>query len=268
MRRFKAIIFCHLGMILENFMWDKPGSGASLSPAPPLDEQTCTILHALIGSLEEGLREIELCDSASTCALIKARITLRNLNRAHLDGLLGELHRNVTREANAHIFLEIEKDKTTFYKPISLLSEITRMRFPDSDRELRSAATSYAVGLSTACVFYSMRSLEKPIHALARNLRVKLSKHTELETWGNIHREITSKVESLRKLRHTKARDEQLRFYSNAGIEFGYLKDAWRNYVSHGRKSYEPMEALIALQHSMSFVEGLAPNLQERLSRI
>jgi hypothetical protein len=39
------------------------------------------------------------------------------------------------------------------------------------------------------------------------------------------------------------------------------LKDAWRNYVSHGRKSYGPLDALMALQHSMAFIEKLAPHL-------
>jgi hypothetical protein len=185
MRQFKALVFCHIGMIIEHYMWDKPGSGMGLLPAPPLEmDVTTKFLFPLIAELERELNEIELDDSSSTCGLIKTRITLGNLNRAQLDGLLGELHRNFTRETNKEKFLKIDRDKASLYKPASILSELARMAFKESEVELILAATSYAVGLDTASVFHSMRSLEKPIHALAKKLRIKLSKEIELATWG------------------------------------------------------------------------------------
>jgi hypothetical protein len=224
MRQFKALVFCHIGMIIEHYMWDKPGSGMGLLPAPPLEmDVTTKFLFPLIAELERELNEIELDDSSSTCGLIKTRITLGNLNRAQLDGLLGELHRNFTRETNKEKFLKIDRDKASLYKPASILSELARMAFKESEVELILAATSYAVGLDTASVFHSMRSLEKPIHALAKKLRIKLSKEIELATWGEIHTPIKTKTERLRNARHTKARDEQIEVYSNAGLHFGYL---------------------------------------------
>jgi hypothetical protein len=261
MRQFNAVVFCHLGTIIETYLWDKPGSGMGTMPAPPFDKQSHAILFPLMNDLQDHLAKIELHASASTCALIKARIRVGNMNRAQLDGLLGELHRNFSREASQQIFLKIDKDKTVFYRPTTVLSELTRMTFPDAESDLREAATSYAVGLNTASVFYSMRSLEKPIHALAKKLRVKLSKHIDLATWGEIHTSIKTKTDRMRNKRHTKARDKQLKFYSDAGAEFGFLKDSWRNYVSHARETYNPLQALQAFQHSMAFIENLAPRI-------
>jgi hypothetical protein len=245
-------------MMLEHFTWDKPGSGISVYPAPMLDQQTGSVLWALVSDLYTTFESIEFHDSASTCGLIQARIQLNNINRAQLDGLLSELHRTFEREASAHMFFHLQKGKTTFYEPRSLLSDLARTKFPTSEKELGKAATGYAVGLETASVFHSMRALEKPIVALARKLRVKLAKDIELETWGNIHRGIAKQVDALRNSPHTKRRDEQLEFYSKAGMEFGYLKDAWRNYVSHDRASYDSMQALSALQHSIGFIDGLS----------
>jgi hypothetical protein len=80
----------------------------------------------------------------------------------------------------------------------------------------------------------------------------------QVSSWGKIHREIDNKVKQLRNVKHTSSRDADLAFFSEANMEFGYFKDAWRNFVAHSRKTYDSPQALSALQHVIKFIEGLS----------
>jgi hypothetical protein len=54
-----------------------------------------------------------------------------------------------------------------------------------------------------------------------------------------------------------------LKFYSQAGIEFRYFKDAWRNRVAHARADYDKYQALGIISHVHDFMTQLSTRLSE-----
>ena len=148
---------------------------------------------------------------------------------------------------------------------MNVLTASARRSFSSTYAEFIKAGNCYSMGCSDACVFHAMRGLEQPIRALARELRVKLSKHPDLATWGELLNAMDSKLKVMSNAKHTKKRDEKLRFYSEARIEFACFKDAWRNFVMHGREFYDADGACGILDHVRAFVERLVQDgLKER----
>ncbi len=87
----------------------------------------------------------------------------------------------------------------------------------------------------------------------------------EETNWGNIINEIQVAVENPKRLaRLNPVPDkDRMRFYSRASLEFEYFKNAWRDDVSHSRKSYDEPSARSVLNHVESFMRILAERLKE-----
>jgi hypothetical protein len=155
-------------------------------------------------------------------------------------------------------FMYIPEIKAVHYKNGNVLNKTAREAFPTAYEELIEAGNCYAAGRDDACVFHAMRALECPIKVLAKAIGVPLSKDIDLLTWGEFDREIAAQVNRLRNTGHTKERDEQIKFYSDLGTQFGYLQHSFRDYVCHGREHYDEKQAHSALDHGKDFVERLA----------
>ena len=112
--------------------------------------------------------------------------------------------------------------------------------FKSIEKDVEEATDLYGLGRNTACVFHSMRVLEKGLKALARATGVKY----ERQQWYNVLNEIEAAIRKMQGLPNTPAKLDDLRFYSEAAKEFFYFKDGWRNYVSHGGDAYDEHQAL------------------------
>ena len=58
-------------------------------------------------------------------------------------------------------------------------------------------------------------------------------------------------------------KDEELKFYSQAAVQFRYFKDAWRVRVAHARETYEESPAIQVFTHTLEFFDTLATRLKE-----
>jgi len=132
--------------------------------------------------------------------------------------------------------------------------------FPSIETEVLRAMDCYALGHDVASVFHSMRILEHGLRAVAADVGLTF----DLQQWHNIIEQIESAIVTERKtLSKGEARNERLRFLSEAAKEFFYFKDGWRNYVSHNRADYDEHQALSVLNHVRSFMNHLASQLSE-----
>jgi hypothetical protein len=89
----------------------------------------------------------------------------------------------------------------------------------------------------------------------------------QLRQWGVVIDQIESEIHKLHEATAQKqkgqAKDQLLEFYSNTGMQFTFFKDAWRNRVAHGRKSYDAEEAHTILVHVKIFMIALSKQVKE-----
>jgi hypothetical protein len=166
-------------------------------------------------------------------------------------------------ELRKKVFLFVPDNRAPFWEKGDLLSERGREAFPNSAAELREAGNSYAAGLSTGAVFYSMRALEYGLRALADDVGLTF----DVQNWQNIINEIESVIEGWRKNgipgMKKADKDDRLNFLSGAAKEFAYFKDGWRNYVAHAKVPYGEHQALTVMSHVADFMDRLSERLKE-----
>lgn len=134
---------------------------------------------------------------------------------------------------------------------------------PASEQDTRDANLAYAHGLYTASVFHSMRVAEVGLRFIAKQLRITITDRgkkvpVEYGTWDKVITQCKNKITDQRKLPKNAANSQRLQRYSDAADHCGYMKDIWRNDVSHARKVYIQSEALVVLDRVSAFMQFLA----------
>ncbi|HLM79136.1 MAG TPA: hypothetical protein VK302_00750 [Terriglobales bacterium] len=141
---------------------------------------------------------------------------------------------------------------------------------PESQQDVEEAIKCYTLDRHTAAVFHSMRIAEYGLRHLARKLRVKLT-HThkampvEFADWEKVITGIKNKIQTVRtnqKLPVGPKRQEQLEKCSDAADHCVYMKDIWRNNISHTRKPYKKTEALNVIERVRDFMQFVSTNFK------
>lgn len=133
---------------------------------------------------------------------------------------------------------------------------------PDSKEDIQEAVSCYVLGRPTACVFHSMRIAEHGLRRIARKVKAKplykgKPKPIESSDWNDLITAIKTEIAKIRQKPRGPKRDELLERFSDAADHCEYMKDIWRNSVSHARKAYKPAEALAVMERvrdCMTFV--------------
>jgi hypothetical protein len=257
MKPFHAVTYYTLGSLLTNMKVEL----AKTDRNSKLLKRKKTALPELLASISRICSEVHL--EVSSDYVSEIRSELPKIPNSTLAVKLNELQKVVVLELQKQLFMFLPPEEARFYDKGNLLKPIASENFPSALKEITEAGSCYACGLNTASVFHSMRAIEKPFQSLAKELRVVLSKDIELATWGDLYQGIDKKLGILRNQKHTKKRDEEPAFYCQANLEFGYFKDAWRNFMAHARKDYDGPQAVSVLNHVVAFVEILATRLKE-----
>jgi hypothetical protein len=109
-----------------------------------------------------------------------------------------------------------------------------------------------------------MRAAEIGVRSLGVALNVSFpDKPLELAEWANILDQADSKIVAMKLLSRGANKDEELKFYSQAALQFRYFKDGWRIRVAHARETYEERQAIRIFDHTLEFFEILATRLRE-----
>jgi hypothetical protein len=137
--------------------------------------------------------------------------------------------------------------------------------FPiEAMHELGELGKCFATSRGTACVFHCMRIAEYGLRILARRVGVKLidkgkPQPIEYGTWDKVIQNIRIKITETRKKPLGARKEKALQFYSTAADACEYMKDIWRNEISHSRhRFYTRGETLGVIERVRMFVNSIA----------
>ena len=134
--------------------------------------------------------------------------------------------------------------------------------FPSARDDIIHAVDCFASEHDTACVFHLMRVLEHGIRELSAAVNLTF----DIQQWQTIIEQIEAQIRDFGD--HWKAsstKTEWINFYSQAARHFFFLKDAWRNHVSHNLATYDATAARGAIEHVRDFMNHLSSRLGEPL---
>jgi hypothetical protein len=134
-------------------------------------------------------------------------------------------------------------------------------RIPQAKEDIREALYCYALERNTASVFHLMRVAEHGLRILAKRMRVSLDlKHKghiipiDYAEWQKVIEAIKNKLTKVSHLPSGPKRAAQLEKLSDAADHCLFMKDIWRNSVSHARQPYSEPEAKAALGRVKDFM--------------
>jgi hypothetical protein len=134
---------------------------------------------------------------------------------------------------------------------------------PNARQDIKDAANCLAFELHTACVFHLMRAAEHGLRRLARRLKVVVTHNGmpsryEDEEWSKIIDGVKAKAEESRKIQSKPEKRQRVKLYSDLADHCLFIKDIFRNDVSHTRAPYVAEEAKNAWGRVERFLQLLA----------
>jgi len=232
-------------------------------PVPPEDVELK--YKPLLAYIQDQCSRVELSSATSRCEIFQ---------RSLRDGLTwNELYNEakVLREAifsdlPLRRFAHVATTKATLLDKVSEDWAKIVGKFSDAKDDSQSAVECYALEQDTACVFHLMRVAEIGLRSIARKLHIALTHKgktcpIEYADWDKVITAIKNKIEQFRRLPAGPKRQQKIESYSDAADHCLFMKDIWRNNVSHTRKPYKDTEALAAMGRVKEFMDFLAERL-------
>jgi hypothetical protein len=208
-----------------------------------------TSLTEQIESLMKFLKEES--DNQPATTSIKTRLDVI------LEGVLDNLKRRM--------FMYVPAGDAIYWNNLRQFGNEFVTAFPtEAVMELGEMGNCFVASRATACVFHCMRIAEYGLRKLAKLVNVKLTDKgklvpVEYATWDKVIQSIRSKITTTRQLSHGPKKARDLQFYSDAADHCEYMKDIWRNEISHTRpRSYNREETLSIINRVRDFVQLLA----------
>jgi hypothetical protein len=172
-------------------------------------------------------------------------------------------HEEFLNECRLHRWIRIDARYARVLKDAHPWGELVSRVFPDADTDIRSAGLSLAVELNTAAVFHLMRVAELGLKWLATQLKVKLRENrkplpVDEAMWNKIIDGLNSRIKTTRQMTAGPRKRARLEMYAAAAQQCDYMKDIWRNNVSHSHRSYTAREAQTAMKRVRDFMQSLA----------
>jgi hypothetical protein len=160
-------------------------------------------------------------------------------------------------------FAFVTTAKATEHDRFGLAWEGIWEQFTDSKEDSQRAIDCYALEQNTACVFHMMRVAEIGLRTIAQKVRVKLTDKgkplpLEFATWNKVIDGIKSRIATARSKPKSERQNKQLQFYADTADQCTFIRDIWRNEVSHTRKGYKDVEAMGVIIRVRDFMELLA----------
>jgi hypothetical protein len=183
---------------------------------------------------------------------------LRNQSKTMLEAIHSELcYRR---------FAFVQTPKATMHDRFGHTWEPIWSVIADAKEDSQRAIDCYALEQDTACVFHLMRVAEFGLRFLAKKLRVRITHKgkkcpIEYGDWEKVITEIKNKITQARQSASVPKRQARLELYSDAADHCTFMKDIWRNNVSHARKPYNDSEALAVFDRVRDFMRFLADKM-------
>jgi hypothetical protein len=222
-----------------------------------LSQRGLDFFHGLLTEVNSFAVGIGLVGSRRFIETIIEDLDTTKINILHDN--VHKLLKIIEREVSEQLFIHIPKNRACWFNNELAFGKETLTAFSSAREDIIQAGNCYALNCCTASVFHAMRVLEYGLKALSTDVGLIY----DVQQWHNIIEEIEKKIkEESNTLPKSAAKNNRLRFLSEAAKEFRYFKDGWRNYVSHGRSSYDSSGALSILNHVGTFMLHLSSQLK------
>lgn len=221
---------------------------------------------ALECSVQQEMEKLGLEASARLTQKLIYDMASRNLSLESQLEQLDSIRHTIEIEIGQRYFAYIPSPNDKYFEKDKLFGDDVHRIFPDARDEIKDAGNCIAASLPSAAMFHLMRIAELGLRRFAKKLRVTL-KHSgkkmplEFGEWDNVITEIQNKIKASRALPRGPKRQKQLEFYSDAADHCLFMKDIWRNTVSHARKRYKESEAIAAMDRVREFMQFLGKHL-------
>jgi hypothetical protein len=170
------------------------------------------------------------------------------------------LYEAIEDDIRTERFYHYNRDKALLVLKIQGDWAPTLAAFKSAKKDVEEAVDCYALEHETACVFYLMRILEHGLRELAAAVNMTF----DIQQWQTIIESIESQIRDFgNNWKASPTKTEWMNFYSEAARHFFFLKDAWRNHVSHNRVTYDATSAKGAIEHIRDFMNHLSSRLGE-----
>jgi len=149
-----------------------------------------------------------------------------------------------------------KKDADEWYSPKEpLFGKEVDDKFKDAAFDITETGKCLALDRYTAAVIHAMRVLEHGLRALGKTMKIRYTN----PNWGSVL-DLLQKKWKIIEARKNKPRNwrKDKQFFAETFVEFGYIKDAWRNHVMHASTKYTADEAKKIIQHVKSVMQHIA----------
>lgn len=167
------------------------------------------------------------------------------------------LHEAIHADLCYRRFAYVPTPKAALHDGFGLVWEPIWKKISGAKEDSQRAIDCYALEQNTACVFHLMRVAEFGLRFLAKKVHVKITHKgqfcpLEYGEWDKVITAIKNEIDRVRKLATGPKRQTKLEFYSDAADHCTFMKDIWRNNISHARKPYNETEARAVLERVRS----------------
>jgi hypothetical protein len=185
-----------------------------------------------------------------------------------ISALANDLLADIQSSLEKREFLFIRQDRSGFADNPKLLGDELPTEFGDAIVDVQDAGNCLAAECNTAAVFHLMRVTEYGLRRISKQLRVKLThsgKNHPLEfaDWEKVITGIKNKITKLRTLSPGPKKQSRLGLYSDAADHCVFMKDIWRNNISHARRPYTRTEAMVVFERVKGFMGFLASSVSQ-----
>jgi hypothetical protein len=176
---------------------------------------------------------VKLCLERAESRIARIRHVLaRACTYSELASEFAILLQAIEDDTECERFFHYRKDKGLLAQSFSGDWAPTLSSFNSTKQDIEEAVDCYALEHETACVFHLMRILEHGLKELAAGVNVIF----EIQQWQNVIDEIETQIEYFgNKFPRGAEKNKWMTFYSESARHFFFLKEAWRNHVSHNR---------------------------------
>ncbi|MES2972419.1 MAG: hypothetical protein V4757_02375 [Pseudomonadota bacterium] len=205
-------------------------------------------LEGVISSLNVPVTMLTIADTKEELLKFDQKLTYMSCGQMMLT-----VSHNLERELKVAKLFALDSSRAPMYDMPEPFGPEVQTAFPSSSFDIAEAARCYALDRPTACVMHVMRALEKPLQLMALDLG-----HTPTRAaWGDILRDIRPIIAALP---NSHPRQE---FYSEAAVQFRFIKNAWRDSAMHASVRYANDEALLIFNSCKALLKTLSLHLHE-----
>jgi len=195
--------------------------------------------------------------------LMEAAADPERFDSRRIEVLIGELLHELLAELTEPAFLIVEPEKRELYEQTEPpFGRIVWDVFGDAQRDVAAAGRCLALNEWTACVVHLMRALEAPLRVIAEKVGTTFPTPMEFENWKNIidkiESDVNARVKALEQAKKSGARNDALKAYGEAVLQFRHFKNIWRNNAAHSRDHYDERDAQRVYEAVKDFMQTIA----------